>query len=119
MRLFKKPIIVWNSYLARFLLGRDYLGITLFPFIFLAISKDDFIHYSLYSSDYVDLLAHESIHWEQLKEHGVLGFYWQYLKEYFQNRRRGFNHFEAYSLISFEILASGKEKTTPVPADWI
>lgn len=54
------------------------------------------------------LLAHESVHIEQWKEHGRLGFLGRYLTDYLRNRLRGLPHTEAYRAIRFEKEASSR-----------
>lgn len=66
-------------------------AIVLYPFI-------------LYQDRYPDesITSHEKIHLRQIKELGVARFYFLYLKEYLEGRRRGLSHYEAYRQISFE-----------------
>ena len=66
-------------------------GIVLYPFIFYAPKNPDLV-----------LEHHEYIHWQQIKIYGVYQFYFRYLKEYWQGRKRGLNHDQAYRDISFE-----------------
>jgi hypothetical protein len=73
-------------------------GIVLFPFI---LYRD--------RNPSAELIRHEEIHLQQLRRDGVRKFYLQYLKEYFQGRRRGLSHFEAYRQISYEREAFGDD----------
>lgn len=66
-------------------------GITLYPFVFV---RD--------ANPAESLLNHERIHIAQVERLGVARFYFLYLKEYFQNRRKGLSHQGAYREISFE-----------------
>ncbi len=81
-------MIVKNSRLARILKVN---GIVLYPFIFLAPADPDPV-----------LLNHELIHWAQIRRHGVIRFYYLYLKEYVAMRGQGMKHDDAYRGISFE-----------------
>jgi hypothetical protein len=66
-------------------------AIVLYPFV-------------LYQSKTPDekLMKHEAIHLRQIKDIGVMKFYFYYLREYFEGRRSGLSHYEAYRNISFE-----------------
>lgn len=70
-------------------------GICLWPFIIVNNKKDKV------------LVQHETIHYHQAKELWVIGFYWLYMKFYFQNRRNykghpSVKHFWCYRNIPFE-----------------
>ena len=54
-----------------------------------------------------EIVRHEGVHLRQIQEEGVLRFYFQYLKEYLLNRKRGLNHHAAYRNISYEKEAYG------------
>jgi hypothetical protein len=81
-------MIVKNSRVARIF---KVSGIVLYPFIFLAPKNPDSY-----------LLNHEMIHWDQIRRHGVLIFYFQYVREYLSLRKSGLGHNQAYRSISFE-----------------
>ena len=66
-------------------------GIVLWPFVLYADRNPDPI-----------VMNHESIHLEQIRRTGVTGFYLKYLTEYFNGRKKGLSHDEAYRNISFE-----------------
>lgn len=66
-------------------------GIVLWPFLFYADADPNPI-----------IRNHEEIHLEQLRQKGIMKFYFQYLAEYFQGRLKGLKHDEAYRNISFE-----------------
>ena len=55
------------------------------------------------------LLAHEMAHVEQFRRLGVLPFLIRYVGEYQHGRRRGRDHAQAYTQISFEREAREKE----------
>jgi hypothetical protein len=55
-------------------------------------------------------LRHELKHVEQINRHGLLGFYWRYVREYIANRRRGMPPAAAYRSISFEVEALAAEE---------
>ncbi len=57
----------------------------------------------------LDIFTHEQVHLDQIKRVGILKFYRLYLWEYFQGRRLGMSHFEAYRNISFEKEAYEKQ----------
>lgn len=89
-------MIIKNSILAKLLKVN---GIVLWPFIFLAPRDPDMV-----------LINHELIHWKQIKDTGVIRFYFLYLREYLIGRKKGFSHDQAYRLISFEKEAYENEK---------
>ncbi len=91
-------ILIKNSRVARLL---SVHAIVLYPFIFFADKNPDQV-----------LLNHELIHVDQIKRHGVLKFYYLYLKEYFLLRLKGKKHYEAYKGISFEEEAYRKQNGT-------
>lgn len=66
-------------------------GIVLYPFVFYASRHPEQM-----------VLNHERIHLDQIRRDGFIRFYANYLKEYFQGRRRGLSHHEAYRAISYE-----------------
>jgi hypothetical protein len=83
-------VILYNSNLAK-ILKVD--GITLFPFIFIANSKENALEWRI---------SHEKVHlWQQLKWL-IIPFYVVYLLEYVSGRFKGLNHYQAYRNISFE-----------------
>lgn len=55
------------------------------------------------------LRNHEMKHIEQIRELGVFGFYFQYLVQYLDGRRKGLGHWEAYEQITFEVEAREAE----------
>lgn len=91
-----RTIVVKKSMIAK-ILGVE--AIVLYPFIFCRSSSPS-----------SRLITHELVHIEQIKRHGVLCFYWLYLKEYFHLRTKRMSHYEAYSSISFEKEAREREK---------
>lgn len=81
-------ILIKNSRVARLF---SVHAIVLYPFIFFADKNPEQV-----------LINHELIHVEQIKNHGMLKFYFLYLKEYVVLRFKGKKHNEAYKAISFE-----------------
>ncbi len=69
-------------------------AITLYPFLFFALSKE-----SALSSK---TLAHEMVHVRQVRKLGWLRFYWKYVVEYFKWRLKGMDADLAYRTTSFE-----------------
>jgi hypothetical protein len=55
------------------------------------------------------LRTHEMAHIEQYKALGFFRFLYRYIKEYYLLRKQGYDHFNAYLNISFEIDAREKE----------
>jgi hypothetical protein len=55
-------------------------------------------------------LRHELAHVRQINRLGLVRFYWEYAKEYLNNRRLGMSPSAAYRNISFEIEALGAEE---------
>jgi hypothetical protein len=76
-------------------------GIVLYPFIFFAAKNPD-----------LTIQQHEDIHWQQIKNAGILGFYKTYLHEYFLGRKQGLTHDRAYRNISFEQEAYAQQRRT-------
>ena len=54
------------------------------------------------------LLTHESVHIEQWRRHGRIGFLVSYLTDYVRGRAAGLAHAEAYRAIGFEKEASSR-----------
>lgn len=84
---------VYNSFIPKLL---KVSAITLYPFIFFAKKK-----YNISNT----LYKHEMIHVEQIRAHGVLGFYGSYIIEYLKHRFNGNSHYGAYMAISWEKVA--------------
>ena len=85
----------------RFLLGKNFSGITLWPFIILKDSK--------FKKDVV-MMNHERIHLRQQAELLVVFFYIWYSLEYLIRLIQYRNRYEAYKNISFEREAYSNEK---------
>lgn len=49
-----------------------------------------------------EIKRHEEVHLNQIRRLGMMKFYRQYLLEYWQGRRKGLTHYQAYRNISFE-----------------
>lgn len=52
--------------------------------------------------DPIAVLRHELVHVRQIQRLGILRFYWDYVREYVANRRRGLPPAEAYRQTSLE-----------------
>jgi hypothetical protein len=81
---------------------RDVVGITLGRRIYLDGS----------AADVARMLRHELVHVRQIQRIGAFRFYWNYVREYIGNRRRGLASAEAYRRISLEeeaFAAEGEE----------
>lgn len=68
--MFNKPIIINSTRLVKLLTFNKAIGIVLFPFIIVKNNAKP------------SLVNHEMIHFQQIKDYGVFGFYFNYLKEY-------------------------------------
>ena len=66
-------------------------GIVIYPFIFYADKNPA-----------IEVIIHESIHWQQIRRDGVFRFYKNYLQEYLASRWRGLSHHQSYMRISYE-----------------
>ncbi len=66
-------------------------AIMFYPFIFCAEESPSKL-----------LLAHESIHVDQIRRDGWFRFYWRYLAEYRRARKLGMSHKGAYRTIPYE-----------------
>lgn len=73
-------------------------AIVLYPFVFYCAPNPS-----------ADIITHEQVHFDQIKQLGILKFYGKYLWEYFQGRKLGLSHYEAYRNISFEKEAYEKQ----------
>ena len=89
-------MIFYNSKLAKLFRVE---AITLWPFIFVADSKENCP---------VWLLEHEQVHIEQQIRWLIIPFYMVYLYDYFKGRLKGYDHDAAYRLIRFEVEAYKK-----------
>jgi hypothetical protein len=85
----------------RFLKPLKINAIVLYPFVLYCDAKP---------SD--EILKHEEIHLNQIKRDGVMGFYVQYLREYFMGRKQGLSHDQAYRNISYEKEAYNSARAT-------
>ncbi len=85
------------SWLAR-VWGRGTEAMTLRNVIFASESALQRIE----NGDALVLLAHEAVHVEQWRQHGVIGFLVRYLGDYFRGRAIGLPHHAAYRAIRFE-----------------
>ena len=90
------PMIIYS----KFLVPKGFLGITLFPFVFLRSKQ---------LKTNVTLVNHELIHLRQQLELLVLPFYIWYGLEYVLRFLKYRNHQEAYRNICFEREAYSKE----------
>jgi len=99
-----KPIIIRKSKIPNLFSFGDKItyGITFFPFIFITdfnkISKESVTPY--YNMD--EVINHETIHFQQTIETGVVGFYLIYLIEFIYKLIKHKNIGKAYHRISFE-----------------
>lgn len=76
-----------------------------------AITIGSIIIYSLPKNVVPERLRrHEQKHVEQYKRDGFIKFLYRYIKEYIKYRLDGFNHYEAYYYISYEVEARRAEK---------
>lgn len=96
--------LIRNSSLAR-LIKVD--GIVLYPFIFCAAKRPS-----------VKTINHELIHILQVKRDGFIRFYFTYLKEYYQFRKKGLGHNEAYLSISYEVEAYSNQTDLTYTGLW-
>lgn len=86
-------MIIYNSKLAKLL---KVSGITLFPFIFISLSKED---------TPAKLIRHEKIHIKQQIRWFIIPFYVVYIYDYIYGRINGLTHWGAYRNIRFELEA--------------
>jgi hypothetical protein len=99
-----KITLVKNSKFAR-LLKVD--GIVLFPFIFFSETRPS-----------IKTINHELIHILQVRREGSIRFYFNYLKEYWQFRLKGYSHTESYLAISYEVEAYGHQNDLTYTGLW-
>lgn len=90
-------IVIVNKYLP----GKGFAGISLWPFVFIKKKK--------YAGDPV-FLNHERIHLRQQVEMLIIPFYLWYLTEFFIKLVYYQNSYRAYRTISFEREAYAREK---------
>ena len=86
--------------ISKYLVPKGYLGITIFPFVFLKQKK---------LKEDIVLINHEKIHLRQQLEMLLLPFYAFYVLEFLVRLLRYKNWHLAYKNISFEREASAKE----------
>lgn len=82
-------------------------GIVLYPWVFFAKTEAGVSRQTL---------LHEMVHVRQVREHGWMGFYGKYLREYARNLAKYKNHYEAYRRISFEDEAYRMQSTLVLTA---
>jgi hypothetical protein len=86
-----KPKFYFNNWLPKILkVG----GITLFPFILVAVGEEQAIQQGI--------VQHEMVHVEQVQRLGWFGMYWKYLADYFKFRFAGLTHTQAYFTLPLE-----------------
>lgn len=85
------PLFNMNIKNCRFLRVLKINAIVLYPFVLYCDPEPS-----------EEITKHEEVHLNQIRRLGMLKFYWQYLWEYWQGRRRGLTHYQAYRNISFE-----------------
>ncbi len=85
------PIIFYNNFIPKLF---KYAGITLYPFIFLNMSKKEALK--------THMLHHELIHFDQIKKQGFFKFYFTYLIDFFKLYQKSKNKFYAYRNIPAE-----------------
>ncbi len=90
---------VYNSRFAKLL---NVWGITLYPFIFMALSREQAFK--------EHLVQHEFVHVRQVRKHGWFKFYINYLYQYFANRLKGLGADKSYSNIDWEKEAYAQQK---------
>lgn len=96
--------LIRNSLLAK-LLKVD--GIVLYPCMFFSEERPS-----------VKTINHELIHIQQVRRDGFIRFYFNYLKEYYQFRFKGFAHREAYLAISYEVEAYSNQNDLTYTGLW-
>ena len=99
-----KPIIVRNSIIPQWFSTKkqDMYGITFFPFIFLIDfeNTDDEVIYKP-----VEIINHEKIHFQQILETGIIGFYILFFIELICKSIKNRSIKDGYLDISFEVEA--------------
>ena len=105
-KLLKKinPIIINNSIIPMLCSTKntDMYGITIFPFIFIINfeNHDNEIEYNK-----CEIINHEKIHFQQILETGIIGFYILFFVEFIYKSIKYRNMKDGYLNISFEIEA--------------
>ena len=99
-----KPIIINNSKIPMLCSTKntDMYGITIFPFIFIINfeNHDNEIEYNK-----CEIINHEKIHFQQILETGIIGFYILFFVEFIYKSIKYRNMKNGYLNISFEIEA--------------
>jgi hypothetical protein len=75
-----------------------FIAITLYPFII--INEDQWEKLSMWGKE--STMKHELVHFTQQEEEGVFAFYWHYISEYVDNKKKGMTPDLAYHNISYE-----------------
>lgn len=99
-----KPIIVRNSIVPHWFSTKEQnmYGISLFPFIFLINFEDTDVEI-IYEP--IEIINHERIHFQQILETGVIGFYIVFFMELICKSIKNRSIKDGYLDISFEIEA--------------
>ena len=99
-----KPIIINNSKIPMLCSTKntDMYGITLFPFIFL-IDFENSPYNIVYNK--CDIVNHETIHFQQILETCIIGFYIIFFTEFIYKSIKYRNLKDGYLNISFEVEA--------------
>lgn len=86
--------------ISKYLVPKNYSGLTVYPFVFLKQKK---------LKEDIFLINHEQIHLKQQKELFWIFFFIWYLAEYLLRLIKYKNHYKAYKNISFEREAYNNE----------
>lgn len=87
-----------NIYNCRFLKIFHINAIVLYPFVLYCAKEPE-----------EEIRRHEKVQLDQIKRDGFWRFYSRYLLQYWQGRKQGLTHYEAYRNISYEKEAFGSE----------
>jgi len=85
--------LYYESMIFKFWPFRHYKAIVLLGFVFFKYPR---------SAVTKATLRHEMVHLEQIKQHGLIGFYFKYLRDYIRGFLKYWNHRSAYLSIPFE-----------------
>ena len=99
-----QPIIIHKSKVPHCFSSNNILmyGITLFPFIFIIDFDDDAIDQEDIIYEKEEIINHETIHFQQMLETGVIGFYAIFILEFVIKTLIHRNFQKGYVNISFE-----------------
>ena len=107
-----KPIIIKSPKITNLISSNNHItyGFIVFPFIFINDLENISIIHQRIIYEPNEIINHETIHFQQMLETGIVGFYAIYLIEFLCKSIRHMSFKKGYNKISFEIEAYNNMK---------